>query len=195
MAAVRLRTVPTEAEFSGFAAAKRRWQLAADERRQLKARLDGATAALALAVSPPGAGDHPSPRLIEMANAYLGDRRSATADALRAEVIALDDQLGRAATAYSIERVAWEAAVADEARRLAEELKPAHKTACRKIAAAVESLSAAVEQERKVRAKLAELGWSNALVNAGKEFGTLTEFHSLLSTWNRRLLAAGALDR
>jgi hypothetical protein len=177
-----------------FAAARRRWEGAAQERRALKARFDGAQAALALALNPPSMDDHPSPRLIEMANAYLGGRRSATVNALRREIVDLDDQLTRAATTYSLERASWHAAVEGEARRLAEELRPAHKAACRKIAAAVESLSAAVEQERKIRAKLAELGCSNALVDAGQEFGTLSEFNSLLSTWNRRLLAARVLD-
>jgi hypothetical protein len=124
---------PTEPTSPDFAAARRRWEQAAAERRALKTKFDGAQAALQLALSPPGKGDHPSPRLIALADGYLAGRRSASADALRAEVIALDDQLTRAATVYSIERVAWEAAVEGEARRLATELKPEHRAAVHKI--------------------------------------------------------------
>jgi hypothetical protein len=194
-----LRAIPdtgssTESFSSGFAAARRRWEKAGAERRELKAKYDGAAAALQLALNPPGRDDHPSPRLIELANAYLGGRRSASVPALQAEIIEIDDQLRRAATAYTLERAAWEQAVAAEATRLAAELKPAHKAACLRIAKCVEALSAAVEDERKTRSKLSELGARDALVDAGKEFGTLTEFSSLVSVWNRRLLASGALD-
>ena len=185
---------PAESSSSDFVAARRRWEKAGAERRELKLKHDGAQAALQLALNPPGKDDHPSPRLIELANAYLAGRRSASVPSLQAEIIEIDDQLRRAVTAYTLEKLAWEQAVADEARRLATELKPAHGQACRKIAAAVESLSAAVEEEHKVRTKFAELGCSNALVDAGKEFGTLTEFNSLVSVWNRRLLASGVLD-
>jgi hypothetical protein len=185
---------PAESPSPDFAAARRRWKRAGDERRALKVKYEGASAALMLALNPPGKDDHPSPRLIELANAYLGGRRSASVPALQAELVELDDQLRRAATAYAVEKLAWEQAVAAEACRLTEELRPAHKQACRRIAKTVEELSAAVEEERAVRSRLAELGASDALVDAGREFGTLPEFHSRLSEWNRRLLASGALD-
>jgi hypothetical protein len=185
---------PAETSSSDFAAARRRWEKAEAERRELKLKYDGAQAALALALNPPGRDDHPSPRLIELANGYLAGRRSASVPALQAELVELDDQLRRAATTFSLERVAWEQAVQNEATRLVAELKPGHRQACLRIAKCVEALSAAVEEERKVRSKLAELGASNALVDAGREFGVLAEFHSLLSTWNRRLLASGTLD-
>jgi hypothetical protein len=200
MALRALRAVPaadttsTEPTSATFAVAKARWERAGDERRRLKARLDGAQAALALAASPPGKGDHPSPRLVELANAHLGGRRSASVPALQAEIVEIDDQLRRAATAYTLERVAWEQAVAVEARRLAAALRPAQKAACRRIAKAVEELSAAIEEERRVRSKLVEVGCTEALPDAGREFGALSEFNSTLSTWNRRVLQAGLLD-
>jgi hypothetical protein len=160
----------------------------------LKDRYDGCRAALQLAMSPPGAGDRPSPRLLEMASAYVGDRPGASVEALHAELVQLDDQLTRASRAYAAERAAWREAVHAEARRLAEELRPVHKQACRKIARAVEVLSAAVEEERKVRARLLELGCDAAMPDGGKGLGTLSEFNSALSTWNRHALAAGLLD-
>jgi hypothetical protein len=77
---------------------------------------------------------------------------------------------------------------------LAAALKPSHQSACLRIAKCVEQLSVAVEEERAVRSKLLELGCPDALPDAGHEFGTLAEFHSTLSAWNRRMLQAGLLD-
>jgi hypothetical protein len=68
---------------------------------------------------------------------------------------------------------------------LAEELHPAHKAACHRLAKIVELLNTAIEEERAVRSKLAELGWAHILPDASKEFGVLGEFHSVLSSWNR----------
>ena len=77
--------------------------------------------------------------------------------------------------------------------RLAELCRPKHAAAVRQIAKAVETLSAAVQTERAVRAGLADVGALHALPDAGFEFGTLAEYESLLSRWNRRMLQAGLL--
>jgi hypothetical protein len=187
--AMRLRVVIPEN--SDFEAAKARWAEVSAARRALKARLDGAKAALALAENPPSKGDIISPVLAERARAYLADRLP-NAELLRHEILVLEDQLAQAATSYAIESTAWRMALEAEAARRAEALKPRHKAAVRKIAAAVEALSAAVEGEREIRRELGEVG-SAALADAGREFGSLHEYNSTLSSWNRHVLAEGAL--
>src|SRR5688572_12313152 len=106
--AIRLRAVTPEV--SAFAASKARWEVVRRERQELKARLDGAKAALVFAENPPREGDHPSPRLIELANAYLGGRQP-NADRLRREILDLDDELAQTATSYSVEAAAWKQAL------------------------------------------------------------------------------------
>jgi hypothetical protein len=191
MALRAFRTVTSEN--SAFEAAKIRWQAVSAARRSLKARLDGAKAALGFVENPPSKGDVVSPVLAEKAQAYLGGRVP-NKELLRREILGLDDVLDQMATAYSIEAASWKLALEDEARRRAEALRPKHRAAVRKIAATVEALSAAVEQEREVRRELGEVGALGALPDAGHEFGTLAEYSSKLSTWNRRVLSAGLLD-
>jgi hypothetical protein len=72
-------------------------------------------------------------------------------------------------------------------------MRPRHRAVVKRIAQLAEQLSAAVEAERAVRAELSEVG-SSALADAGREFGTLHEYNSTLSGWNRRMLAEGALE-
>jgi hypothetical protein len=72
---------------------------------------------------------------------------------------------------------------------------PRHRAAVKRIAGLVEQLSAAVEAERAVRAELGEVGGTGALPDASYELGSLNEYGSTLSSWNRRVLAVGALDR
>ena len=99
----------------------------------------------------------------------------------------LADLAGEAAAATA----EWRAALADESARIAAELRPKHIAAVAKIARAVEALSAAVEAERALRAELGEL--AGGMVDAGHEFGTLAEYGSTLSGWNRRMLSLGLL--
>jgi hypothetical protein len=53
---------------------------------------------------------------------------------------------------------------------------------------------AAVEAERAIRAKLVETGSTGALPDTSREFGSLSKYESVLSSWNWRLLAEGPLD-
>jgi hypothetical protein len=190
MALRAFRTVTTED--STFEVARARWEAVRRARQELKARLAGVRAALGFAENPPGKGDVISPVLAERARAYLAGRKP-NAELLRREILALEDEIAQAATSYSIEATSWKLALEAEARRRVEALRPRHRATVRKIAAAVEALSAAVEQERGIRRELGEVG-SSALVDASYEFGSLAEYGSLVSTWNRRLLQAGVLD-
>ena len=99
----------------------------------------------------------------------------------------------QAASSYAAEAQAWRSAVELEAERRAHALRPRHRQDVRQLAQLVEALSAAVEAERKIRAELGELG-SSALVDAGYEFGDLSQYNSLLSAWNRRMISAGLVD-
>jgi hypothetical protein len=187
--ALRLRAVTSEA--SEFEAAKARWGAVRRERQELKARLDGAKAALVFAENPPSRGDFVSPVLASRAQAYLAGRQP-NADRLRREILDLDDELAQTATRYSIEATSWRLALEAEAARRAEQVRPRHRAAVKRIAQLVEQLSLAVEAERAIRAELAEVG-SSALPDASRELGSLNEFNSVLSSWNRRMLAEGAL--
>jgi hypothetical protein len=146
---------------------------------------------LAFADHRPGPGEHFSPVLEDRARHYL-DGRAPDRDRLARQLSDLEYEQADTATKYSIESAAWRAALEAEARRRGEAVRPRHREAVRKIAQLVEQLSAAVEAERAVRAELAEVG-SAALPDAGREFGTLHEYSSVLSSWNRRVLAEGAL--
>jgi hypothetical protein len=187
----QLRVV--DKETSAFEAARARWERVSTARRALREKLDGAQAALALTENPPSKGDVVSPVIAEKACRYLADRR-ANAALLRQEVVRLEDELTQAGTAHAIESAAWRLAVEDEARRRAEAVRPKHREAVKRIARLVEELSAAVDAERAVRAELAEVGSAGVLPDAGREFGSLHEYSSLVSSWNRRLLAEGAFD-
>jgi hypothetical protein len=187
--AMRQRAVSNEA--SAFEAAKARWEAVRRERRALRDKLDGARAALGFAENPPSKGDIVSPVLAERARAYLAGRLP-NAELLRREILVLEDELAQQATAFAIEATSWKLTVENEARRRTEALRPRHKAAVRKIAAAVEALSAAVEQEREIRRELGEVG-SSALPDCGHELGSLADYNSPLSVWNRRMLQAGLL--
>ena len=105
----------------------------------------------------------------------------------------LQDQVADAADQHLAEAEAWRVALEAEQGRLAVLCRPKHAAAVRQIARAVEMLSAAVQTERDVRAGLAEVGAAHALPDAGFEFGTLGDFHSLVSTWtpDRPLVGRG----
>ena len=60
--------------------------------------------------------------------------------------------------------------------------------ATRRIARLVEQLSEEVIRARELTAWLSELGVLTA--DIGHEFGALSDYHSLLSTWNRRMLVS-----
>jgi hypothetical protein len=191
MALRALRTVTNET--SAFESAKARWERVSAERRALRDKLDGAKAALVFADYRPGPGEYLSPTIEDKARRYL-DGRAPDRDRLTRQIVDLEYELNEAAAIYSIESTAWKLALENEARRRAEALRPRHRAAVKRMAKAVEELSAAVEAERAVRGELAEVG-SAALPDASREFGTLHEYSSLLSGWNRRLLAEGAFDR
>jgi hypothetical protein len=189
--ATPLRAITSET--ADFEAARARWERESAARRALRSRLDGAKAALGLAENPPGEGDVRSPRIESLAAAYLGGRRANPA-LIRREIVEIEDALDQGAAVHAVEAASWRLAVEAEARRRAELLRPGHRQAVRRIAEIVEQLSAAVDAERAVRAALAEVGNAGALPDASREFGSLHEYSGLLSTWNRRMLAEGALD-
>jgi hypothetical protein len=188
--ALRPRAVTTKS--TEFEQARARWAAAAAARRALKERLDGCRAALQYADHRPAPGEHFAPVLEDRARRYLAGR-APDRDRLARQLAELEYELKESAATYSIESASWKLAVENEAARRAAALKPKHAVAIRKIAAAVEALSAAVEQEREIRRELGEVG-GTALVDAGYELGSLADFNLPLSVWNRRMLQAGLLD-
>jgi hypothetical protein len=189
-----LRPVPVEAEApSSFEAAKEAWLAATTRHRELRDRLGGARAALALLEREEDAPKVGS-RLTEVAERFLGGR-TLSARQLRREIEVAEDALAAAAARHAREAEAWREAQSAEAARRLRDLAPRHRAAVKRIAGLVEQLSAAVEAERAVRAELSEVGGTGALPDASHEFGSLNEYGSTLSSWNRRVLAVGALDR
>jgi ClpP class serine protease len=189
-----LRAVPAKPEEpADFAAARERWNAASARRRELVDKLGGAKAALALLDREEGAPAL-GPRLTEAAERFLGSR-VLSARQLRREIEAAEDALDAAAPGHGREAAAWREAQSAEAARRLRDLAPRHRAAVKRIAGLVEQLSAAVEAERAVRAELSEVGGTGALPDASHEFGSLNEYGSTLSSWNRRVLAVGALDR
>ena len=178
------------AEVSTFATTRERFAAVTARRRDLREKLAGAQAALALATNPPTDGEVASPVILDRARQYLAGR-PAIVDRLRAEVARFEHDLADLAGEAAAATAEWRAALADESARIAAELRPKHIAAVAKIARAVEALSAAVETERALRAELGDL--AGGMVDAGHEFGSLADFHSVLSSWNRRLLASGLL--
>lgn len=178
------------AEVSTFATARERFEAVTARRRELREKLAGAQAALALATNPPTDGEYASPVIAERASAYLAGR-PAIVDRLRAEVARYEHELADIAAEAAEAAAEWREALAAETSRIAAELRPKHIAAVARIARAVEALSAAVEGERSLRAGLGDLG--GGMVDAGAEFGSLADFHSVLAVWNRRMLAAGLL--
>jgi hypothetical protein len=187
--ATRLRVVD---EVSEFEQARARWDAVSAERRALKDKVDGCRAALQYADYRSAPGEYFPPVLQDRALRFLAGR-APDRDRLTRQLSELEYELNEAATIYSVESAAWKAALEAEVRRRAETVRPRHRAAVKRMAKAVEELSAAVEVERAVRAELAEVG-SSALPDASREFGSLHEFNSTLSSWNRRVLAEGALD-
>ena len=187
-----LRTVTPEV--SAFEQARVRWEAVRRERQELKARIAGARAALGFAESPPNQGDVVSPVLAEKAQAYLGGRKP-NAERLRREIEDLADEQAQAAERYGREAEVWRTALADEARRRAEAVQPKLKALVRALARSVQRVSDDVEALRSLQGQLAEVGEVASLPDLGLEiFGTLSEFNSPVSNWNRRVLQSGALD-
>jgi hypothetical protein len=190
-----LRTVPAEPEEpADFAAARQRWQAAWAQRRALVDRLAGARAALGQLEREEGAPPF-GPRLVEAAERFLNGR-VLSGRQLRREIEDAEDALAAAAAEHAREAAAWRQAAAAEAARRATELRPRHRAAVAKIAAAVEALSAAVEAERALRRELAdsEVGAYASLPDGSQGLGTLGEWHGQLSTWARHVRQLGLLD-
>jgi hypothetical protein len=91
---------------------------------------------------------------------------------------------------------AWSAACIRETARIARSLQPRQRTAVRKIAGAVEGLSAAMAEERAVRKELAEkapLPSSSELPDLSMGFGGLEAWDSPFSAWGRKVRQLGIL--
>jgi hypothetical protein len=174
-----------------FQEARQRFEESRLHRRQLAAELAGAEMALGLADTRDVS--KVSRVVLEKTQVYLKGR-TLSADRIRRDIDDLGIQLAQANEAHQEAKVAWEQVRSAERARLVEVVRPRHEVAVGKIAALVEQLSLAVDQERSVRAELQVVGGTDHLPDAGREFGTLGDADSALSRWNRRLLAAGGLS-
>jgi hypothetical protein len=190
--ALRLRTVTPES--SPFEAARARWERVSAERRALRDKLDGCRAALVLVDFWEGPGEYLSPVLEDRARRYL-DGRTPDRDRLVRQLSELEYEEKETASVYSLESVAWRSALEAEARRRAEVVRPKLKALVHALARSVQRVSDDVEALRSLQSQLAEVGGAASLPDLGLElFGTLTEFNSLVSQWNRRALRSGMLD-
>jgi hypothetical protein len=135
MALRALRTVA--GEVSPFEHARARWAAATAARRALRDRLDGAKAALVLADHKPAPGEYLAPVIEDRARRYLNGRRPDRERLLR-QLGELEAELADAAAAHAIEAAAWRMALEAEAARRAEQARPRHRSAVRKIAQLVE---------------------------------------------------------
>jgi hypothetical protein len=192
MKTMALRAVTKET--SEFEAAHARWAEVSAARRELKDRIDGCRAALVLVDFLDGPGEYLSPLLEDRARRYL-DGRTPDRDRLVRQLSELEYEEKETASVYSLESVAWRSALEAEARRRAEVVRPKLKALVHALARSVQRVSDDVEALRSLQSQLAEVGGAASLPDLGLElFGTLTEFNSLVSQWNRRALRSGMLD-
>ena len=184
---------------SAYESARQRWAEARAAVRELTERLEDAKAALRLHGYDAGrgerltlapiraraerflAGRNPSQRHIQRAGEDLEDQLAAALGRLRAAQE--DHQRERDLAAMA----------------LAKQLQPRHKAAVRRLAKAIEDLSAATAEERAVRAEMLASGLaptgSPLLPDAsGSLLGTLAEFESPASRWAREMRRLGVLD-
>jgi transposase len=192
MALRAFRTVTPE--ISEFEAAKARWAAVSAERRAVRERVDDCRAALVLADHRDGPGEHLSPTIAEKARRYLAARRP-NRDRLLRELAELEDEQAQQATSYAAEAAVWRQALDDEAARRAAAVQPKLKALVRALARSVQRVSDDVEALRSLQNQLAEVGGVAALPDLALElFGTLSEYNSPVSAWNRRALRSGLLD-
>ena len=132
--------------------------------------------------------------LEDRARRFLDGRRP-DRDRLIRQISDLGAELADAATTYGIESAAWKLALEAEACRRAEAVQPKVEALIRALARSVERLSDDVEALRNLQAQVAEVGGVAALPDLGLElFGTLVEYNSPVSQWNRRVLQSRMLD-
>lgn len=170
-----------------------RWSAMETQRRELLARIEGLEAALTLQAGGPDAADTFGV-LAERAKPFSGTKprrlRSQIEDA-KGDLEALLPELFAA-------KEAAEDAERRELRAQAERLKPEHRKAVSRIAAALEELDAASGAEAAVRAKLrGRFGNGEAMLpNLGFTgvIGRPADWSSPISAWGRHARAAGYLE-
>lgn len=175
-----------------FQAAQARWNEFTKRRRALNEKYEGAQAAMALLRNPSSSrGQQISPIVAEKAAAYRGDR-VLDVELLHLEMRELEVERGELGKIHAVEQCHWNAARQAESERQAELLRPARKEAGDRLVAAVHELSEAIEADRAICNELRSFGLS--CNDTGYEFGTLSEYHSLLSQWLRRMAVEGLVD-
>lgn len=180
--------IDDDVQLTAYEIAKVRWQQAVAKRRELDTKLDGARAALAL-FTPLSKGDQFSQVVADKAAAYRGDR-ALSKSLLCQEILQLEAEVEQFGRSYPTEAAAWREACAAEGERLALTQRADRMAAVDRILKAVTELSDAVVAERSVHNQLKDIG-CGSMAEAAFEFGSLDEYHSLLSQWKRRLAAAG----
>lgn len=185
---------------SAYEAARQRWADARTEVRELTERLEDAKAAMRLHGYDAVRGERLTlAPLRERATRFLAGRHLSERQIRRA-VEDLEDLL---AAALARLRTAQEDHQRERdlaAMALAKQLQPRHKAAVRKLAAAIEVLSAATAEERTIRGELMASGLaptgSLLLPDASSmlQLGTLDEFSSKASEWGRTMRRLGVLD-
>lgn len=195
-----LRKILDRSEPSPYELARQRWVEARGEVRELTERLEDAKAAMRLHGYDAGHGERLTlAPLRERATRFLAGRDLSERQIRRAAED-LEDLLGPALERLRRAQEEHERERDQAGLALARQLQPRHRAAVRKLAKAIEALSAATAEEREVRAELLASGLaptgSPLLPDASSmlRLGTLGEFESPASRWAREMHRLGALD-
>lgn len=187
----------TKPRTSPYEQARESWNRVRGARRDLLDRHAAAQHAVRARRNPRDEADGPEPQVIrDQINAFTAGR-ALTLRQVERELEDMADEITNGAPAFEAAAQEWRAAEAAEAARLVETLRPRHRAAVGKIAAALEVLTAALEAERSLHRQLAEsgLGLLASLPDASGPLGlgTLDQWSSPVSTWSREMRRQGLL--
>ena len=189
MSKSKTETAPP-AGLSEFEAAAARWNEIRGTRNALLDKIASCRLAISMANNPGDNGNVPDP-LRAKAEPYLRDARK-WPEKLREIIGETELELENINKTYSDENDLWEAARRRETNRLALALQPKHRAAVRRMADAIEALSAAIADERECRAELrriAPLPESPNLPDLSSDLlvGCVSEYNAPAWHWARRI--------
>ena len=190
---------PTDLELSAdFLAEQKSYRGVREEHRRLQTEAEGARAVATLdGMSRADREQRQVAHLNQKAAAFLAGRTLTARELARALETTDEAVVTHEPTVEAAKHRFYRARDA-EILRLAHLLKPDHRAAVLQLARALEVVSAAIEAERAVRAKLTAAGIGDApavLPDTSAELGlgTFDEWNSRLSEWRRKYHVLGVL--
>ncbi len=185
----------TEPTMPDFEAAEARWAEVDAKRRGLVERQDGMELALNYARN--GVDKRVPEAIRAKADPYnnLADRNPRK---LAREIDDIAHEIADSNVEYGAVRERWQAASRRKTAQIAIKLQPRHREAVKAIAAALEALSSALEQESDIRSELTQTApeaTSAYLPNCSGflNFGSLADWNSPASQWARHMRKMGIL--